>query len=86
MKSNKTYRVNLSVLDDLIETLKEAGISKEDSQAICLSLARSNRSMDEMSLYVMENNPSLEQIMDKMLELVKRDDALENNGQPISDY
>ena len=55
---------------DLIDCLKYAEVSSDDSLAVCLLMNGKGQKIDELSQYILDNKPTMGQILEKAVELV----------------
>jgi len=58
-------------MKDLIACMAEAGVSEEESSMICILMDGNQRRMDKLSLWIIDNNPTSEEILSKAIQLSK---------------
>ena len=58
---------------DLARLLVNCRVEKELAMAILIALQKSEYLMKQMSRYIMENNPTETQVMEKFVEMVKNE-------------
>ena len=66
--------MNDAALGELIRCLRESGFSKEDNAAVCLALRGWPYEMDNLSLFILKNRPTQNEIMEKFYEIMCKHD------------
>ena len=66
--------IHRAALRELIRCLKESGMSKDMSAVVCLSLWSWPYEMDNLSLFILKNRPTHNEIMEKFDEIMCKHD------------
>ena len=56
-------------LEYLVNNLVKVGLYKSDIFGVCIALKP--KQMDDLSMYIVQNNPTRDQVMEKFMEIVK---------------